>query len=218
VPFNPFRRGKKDDSTAPSGRQPATSRASTGERREGARGVRFDGLTEEWRLLGLIEIDGRLSDALNRREALAISEVSWAPADGSSGFTPVPGLRTVDPYDLIVILSGEESASEQDEAHRAASRLHKVAYDVALDLPPYKVLGTVHLFPGTEPQRLLERATELFLPVTDAHALFEGQRLGEPGMAVALVNRSYLKGVEQIDRRMLERIEPASGGEAGGPS
>ena len=34
-------------------------------------GVPFEGLTEEWRLAGVMHITGRLSDALNRREAIA---------------------------------------------------------------------------------------------------------------------------------------------------
>ena len=36
-------------------------------------GTAFDGLTEEWRLVGRMQIEGRLSDALNKREAVEIS-------------------------------------------------------------------------------------------------------------------------------------------------
>ena len=46
-------------------------------------GVAFDGLTEEWRLVGRMNIDGRLSDSLNKREAIEIHDVQWAPIDGS---------------------------------------------------------------------------------------------------------------------------------------
>ena len=40
------------------------------------RGVPFTAITEDWRLRGRMEITGRLSDALNKREAIAIADVS----------------------------------------------------------------------------------------------------------------------------------------------
>ena len=81
---------------------------------------------------------------------------------------------------------------------------------MALDCPPFRVIGTVHLFPGTEPARLLDRQTELFVPVTDAITFVDERRIGEES-EVALVNRSYLKGVEQIDRRTFEPVTPLPG-------
>jgi len=162
--------------------------------------VPFDGLTEEWRLVGVMQIEGRLSDALNKREAIRLSDVSWAPVDGSAGFTAVPGLKSIDPYDLVVVLAGEGTLPPLTETERAAHRVHKVPYDVALDAPPFKILGTVYMYPGSEPGRLLDRATELFIPVTDAVLLMAGRVVGDPERAVVLVNRSYLRGVEQIDK------------------
>ena len=93
-------------------------------------------------------IDGRLSDALNKREAIAIHDVQWAPVDGSAAFAAAPGLQSVDPYDLILVLAGEGSMPELTDSERAAHRVHKVAYDVALEVPPFRVVGTVHLHPG----------------------------------------------------------------------
>ena len=65
----------------PAGRTPRRARRP-------ARGVPFDGLTEEWRLVGVMDVNGRLSDALNRRDAISIREVSWAPLDGSDAAQP----------------------------------------------------------------------------------------------------------------------------------
>ena len=56
-------------------------------------GIAFDGVTEEWRLVGRMDIDGRLSDALNKRESIAIHDVHWAPIDGSAGLVEAPGLE-----------------------------------------------------------------------------------------------------------------------------
>lgn len=164
-------------------------------------GVAFDGLTEEWRLVGIMHVDGRLSDALNRREAIAISDVSWAPADGSAPFEPVPGLKSVDPYDLIVVLAGEGTLPSLTDAEKAAHRIHKIPYDVQLDAPPFRIVGTVHLHPGTDPDRILDRSTELFVPVTDAAAYIGVREIEAPGVEVMLVNRSYVREVRQMDRQ-----------------
>ena len=171
-------------------------------------GVAFDGLTEEWRLMGVMHINGRLSDALNRREAIAIADVSWAPVDGSDPFTPVPGLKSVDPYDLIVVLAGEGTLPPLSEAERAAHKVHKVPYDVVLEAPPFRITGTVYLFAGTEPERLLDRGTDMFVPVTDAAAYLGEQRLGEQEVEVVLVNRFYLRGIKQVDKQTGEATTP----------
>jgi hypothetical protein len=165
------------------------------------KGVAFDGLTEEWRLVGVMKLDGRLSDVLNRRESIPISDVSWAPIDGSEPFSAAPGLKAIDPYDLIVVLAGETTLPLMSEDEKAAHRIHKISYDLALEVPPFRVVGTVFLFPGSEPERLLDRATEMFVPVTEAVAYLGDQRIVGTDVDTFLVNRSYLRGVEQVDRR-----------------
>jgi len=169
-------------------------------------GVAFDGLTEEWRLMGVMNIKGRLSDALNKREAIAIADVSWAPVDGSDAFTPVPGLKSVDPYDLIVVLAGEGTLPPLSDAEKAAHKVHKVPYDVVLEAPPFRIVGTVFMFAGTEPERLLDRGTDMFVPVTDALAYLGDQPIGDTEVDVVLVNRFYLRGIEQIDKRTGARV------------
>jgi hypothetical protein len=181
-------------------------------------GVAFDGLTEEWRLVGRMQIDGRLSDALNKREAIHIADVKWAPIDGSGEFSPAPGLQSVDPYDLIVVLAGEGSLPELTDDERAAHKVHKVSYDVALEAPPYRVTGTVYMHPGSEPDRLLDRATEMFVPVVDAAAWLGDMRVGDPDVDTVLVNRFYLRGVEQIDKRTGIKAQKLPGAPLGGVS
>jgi hypothetical protein len=88
---------------------------------------------------------------------------------------------------------------------------------VALEVPPFRVVGTVLLHPGLEPERLLDRATEMFLPVIDATAYFDGKPLG-PEMDAILVNRFYLRGIEQVDRRTGERPQKLPGAPMGGIS
>ena len=183
----------------------------------GSRGIPFDGLTEEWRLVGRMEIQGRLSDVLNRRESIAITGVSWAPIDGSEEMTPAPGLGRIDPFDLIAVLAGVGSLPSLTEAERSAHKLHKVPYDVALHVTPFRVIGTVYLFPGSEPERLLDRSTELFVPVTDAVILLGDRPLNGSDVDVVLVNRSYLRGIDQLDRRTVEAARALLGVVPGQP-
>ena len=112
------------------------------------KGIAFDGLTEEWRLIGAMQLQGRLSDVLNRRESIPISDVSWAPIDGSEPFSPAPGLKAIDPYDLIVVLAGETTLPIMNDEEKAAHRIHKISYDLALEVPPFRVVGTVYPLPG----------------------------------------------------------------------
>lgn len=163
-------------------------------------GVAFDGLTEEWRLVGVMEVSGRLSDALNRRDAIAIRDVSWGPLDGSEPMSPVPGLRSIDPYDLIVVLTGEGSLPVFSDDEKAAHRVHKLSYGVALEIPPLRVRGTVHLFPGFEPERLLDRSNDMFFAVTDGLVMLDDTRIGDDPTHTILVNRQYLRRVEQMEQ------------------
>ena len=209
MPFDFLRRRKDEAGPA---RAAADARAAKGLT------IAFDGLTEEWRIRGRMHVTGRLSDVLNRREAIAISDVSWAPIDGSADFEPAPGLRSIDPYDLIVVLAGDESLPPLTDAERAAHKVHKIAYDVALEVPPFWVIGTVYLYPGSEPDRLLDRATEMFVPVVEAAAFAGDRQVSDPEVDAILVNRFYLRGVEQVDKRTGERPQKLPGAPLGGVS
>ncbi|HET7168645.1 MAG TPA: hypothetical protein VFI69_05540 [Candidatus Limnocylindrales bacterium] len=206
MPFDFLKRRKRSDAA-----QAAV------EPRAGGRGIAFDGLTEEWRIVGQMLIPGRLSDALNKREAITISDVQWAPIDGSAPLAPAPGLKAVDPYDLIIVLAGEATLPSLDDQERVAHKVHKVNYDVALEVPPFRVIGTVFLHPGTQPEQLLDRATEMFQPVVAATAYLNGEPLG-PEMDAIMVNRFYLRGIEQVDRRTGERHQKLPGASLGGIS
>jgi hypothetical protein len=210
VPLNFFRRKKDDERAAPSRKADARRTIRTG--------VAFDGVTEEWRLVGRMDVEGRLSDALNRRESVTIHDIQWAPIDGSAPFADAPGLQSVDPYDLILVLAGEGSMPELTDSERVANRVHKVAYDVALEAPPFRIVGTVFLHPGSEPERLLDRATEMFVAVVDAVAMYGELRIGDPEIDTILVNRFYLRGVEQVDKRTGQRAPKLPGRPLGGVS
>ena len=217
MPFGFLKRRKpKDTPGSPAAdRAPAggTSNLHTG----AARGVAFTALTEEWRLRGRMQISGRLSDALNKREAIAITDVEWG-ASGSETLDPAPGLKSVDPYDLILVTAGEDSLPPLTDMERAALKVHKVSYDVALEVPPFRVVGTVYLHPGSEPDRLLDRSTEMFVAVAEASARLGDVEVSDPEVEVILVNRFYLRGVVQVDKRTGQPHQRLPGAPLGGTS
>ena len=90
-----------------------------------------------------------------------------------------------------------------------------MTYEVGLEVPPYRVIGTVMLYPGYEPARLLERSNDMFVAVINATASMGAQTVSQPGTDVILVNRQYMRGVEQIDARTGERYEKLPGGSLG---
>ena len=205
VPFD-FLRRKKD--------APGAGPTAEGSGGPVIRGVPFDGLTEEWRIVGDMHIATRLSDALNKREAVTISR--RALGAGRRLRRAVSRIRPQGdrPYDLILVMAGAATLPPLTDAERTAHKVHKVPFDVALEVPPFRVLGTVSLHPGSEPERLLDRATEMFVPVVGATAYLGERKLADE-MDAILVNRFYLRGVEQIDRRTGERAQTSTGRAAG---
>jgi len=208
VPFDFLKRGKTPPPAAPEAPPDAPS---------GSRGLAFEGFSEEWHLTGTMAVEGRLSDALNKREPIQINDVRWAPVDGSSPLADAPGLRSIDPYDLILVIAGVGSLPEMNDAEKNAHRIHKVRYDLALEAPPFRVVGTVYLYPGSEPGRLLDRSSEMFLPVVDARATINGRPIESGGAKDILINRVYLRGVEQVDLSTGEASAPIPGLTPGSP-
>jgi hypothetical protein len=122
--------------------------------------------------------------------------------DRRSSASPTRRAPSVDPYDLILVLAGEGSMPELTDEERSAHRVHKVSYDVALEAePPFRIVGTVYLHPGTEPDRLLDRGDGDVRAVVRRPGLVRRGAGGDPDVDTVLVNRFYLRGVEQIDKR-----------------
>jgi hypothetical protein len=185
--FDFFRRAKAPLVAPPPPQSPAAS------------GVPFDCCTEDWRIRGRVEATGRLLDSLNRREALDIADAEWAPIDGSAAFQAVPGLKSVDPYDVLVVFASAGTMPGRSQETSAAHRRSKEMYDVILEVQPFHVVGTVHLYPGLEPTTLLDHATNLYVAVTGAVVLHGEARIGPDEPTTILVNRSYITRVHEVE-------------------
>ena len=122
------------------------------------------------------------------------------------------------PEDWQAVLATNLTAARLTDDERAAHRIHKVPFDIALEAPPYRIIGTILLHPGSEPDSLLERGTQMFAAVRDPVVLFGGVAVDLHGAETVLVNRFYLRGVEQVDRRTGEKHLKLPGAPLGGVS
>ena len=141
------------------------------EARPAGRGVPFDGLTEEWRLVGRMDVEGGCPTRSTSARRSTIADVQWAPIDGSAPLVDGARARSVDPYDLILVLAGEGHAAELTDEERAAHKVHKISYDVALEAPPFRVIGTVYLYPGSRARAAARPGDRDVRAVVDAVAL-----------------------------------------------
>ena len=162
-------------------------------------GMPFDCCTEDWQIRGRVNVSARLLDSLNRREALDIADAEWAPLDGSADFQAVPGLKSVDPYDVLVVFASAATMPGRSQEASAAHRRSKEMYDVILEVPPFHVVGTVHLYPGLDPLTLLDHSTNLYVAVTGGIVLHGEARVGPEEPTTILVNRSYITRVHQVE-------------------
>lgn len=164
------------------------------------RAIEFQGFTAAWRLDGRLVMTGRLLDVINQREAIPVTGIRWAPLDGSADLEPAPGIQEVDPYDLIIVIAGSDTLSAKSDDERAAHRVHKVSFDVALTAPPFTVIGSVQIHPGAVPESLLDRGAQMFVAITDPDVKVGDTTLDIGSANAVLVNRSYLRDVVQVDR------------------
>ena len=202
MPFNFLRRrkGAADEAGGARWRREAAGSAAS----VGSRAFRFDGLTEDWRLTRHDAHRGPpVRCAQSARDRSRISDVQWAPIDGSGPMVPAPGLKSIDPYDLIAVLAGPDTlpdvhgrgarratraqgalpgrpggAALPDRRHRARLPRHRSTADARA--------GGGDVRPADRRRRLRRRS-----PVAD------------PDVEVVLVNRLYVRGVEETgpDRR-----------------
>jgi hypothetical protein len=78
------------------------------------------------------------------------------------------------------------------------------------------VVGTVQLHPGSEPESLLERGTQMFAAVTNPVVQLGDLRLDLGDADTVLVNRFYLRGIRQVDRTTGEPFQRLPGQGLGG--
>jgi len=123
------------------------------------------------------------------------------------GSTQVEIAWTVTPVLIVVVLSltGARAIDQIQNAPRGPASLDVTA------------IGHQWWWEFQYPDLGVTTATEMFVPVVAATAFLGETQLGDE-MDAILVNRFYLRGLEQIDRRTGERPQPLPGQPLGGIS
>jgi hypothetical protein len=158
----------------------------------------FDGLTEEWRLFGMMEISERLSDTLNAGGPLKVMDISWAPSDGSRPLEPAPAFRSVAAEDFVIVFAGYDTIPRKPDGTPRWPAHAKESHGLRLLAGPFAISGRVFFEPGEGPEQLLQpEGGPLFIPVVSADVRLGERHIGDPAVEVALVNRRALTRVER---------------------
>lgn len=164
---------------------------------EAVRGVRFIGLTEDRIVEGDLAIDERLSDLLNRRDPIAISNALESSFADPTPVALASERSEIDPYEFLIVFAAAGSTPEHGRSRQMAHRVRKVPREAVLSVPPFEVVGTIHLYPDVAVADVLGRAHELFLPVTTAAVYLGSQLLGVTAIDTVLVNRHQLSAARE---------------------
>jgi hypothetical protein len=159
----------------------------------------FVALTEDGRVDAVLNQGGKLVDILEKRSAISIKDAQQGATDGST-LGPA-AIKTIDPYDVTVAMPAADGEPAVSDADRDAWSRFRVSYEVTLEAPPFRILGTLMLLPSQDPSSLMERGTELFLPVMNPTVQFNGLALKDVPRDSVLVNRSHIRRVTNSQRR-----------------
>ena len=158
----------------------------------------FYGLTADQRVIGEIVFAGRLSDALNQRNPLPINAVRIAPIDDQAPFVCAPAYKSIDPYGFELVVLGPDSLPRFDAEQQIARRIRRASHLVEINLPPYRVTGTIWLDTGATIETLFGRIIKLYLPVTGAQVTIGSRVVDLKGSDAVLVNLLALRGVKEL--------------------
>ncbi len=178
--------------------RPAAAPVLGGMMRKGHPG-HFVALTEDGRIDAVC--NGKFGDLLEKRMAIQVQNAQEGPADGSRPPAPAAGLKSVDPYDLTVVMAAADGESPVSAADREAWSRFRMSYDVTLEATPFRITGMMLLLPSVDPMNLMERGTELFMPVFNPTVQIGAVPVRDVPHDVVLVNRSHLRRVNANMRR-----------------
>lgn len=157
-------------------------------------------LTEDGRIDAVLAQGGvRLPVVLEKRAAISVNNAQRGPNDGSS-LAPAYGVKSLLPHDVTIAMPAEDGEPVVSDADRDAWSKFRVAYNVTLDVTPFKVSGVLLLLPSQDPMSLTESGSELFLPLFAPSILVDGVALKNTPRDAILVNRFHIRRVIAIAR------------------
>ena len=162
----------------------------------------FVALTESGRIDAMLDSKGlKLAEALEKRSGIPVRDAMEGPNDLSAPLITARGMKSVDPYDVSIVMPAADGEPVVNEADQDAWLKFRVAYDVTLEVPPFKVSGVLLLLASQDPLELTERGSELFLPVFAPVVQLDGLAIKDTPRDVVLVNRSHMRKVQATRRQ-----------------
>ena len=152
--------------------------------------LRFEAVVEEWRMTGELASGASLTDCLNRSAALPVADVCWAPLDGSAPLSAAAGIKRLDLYSIVAIVTTAPSPTQTLPGPRQS-------YVLDFELSPVRASGTVALCPGQEIEQLIGADHSIFISLANGEVSLDGVQLGPIGASTILLNRAYLERIDQ---------------------
>ncbi len=159
-------------------------------------------LTENGRIDAMLgSKDLKVAQILEKHAPIPVRDAMEAPNDLSTPLVLARSLKAVDPYDVSIVMPAVDGEPVVSEADQEAWLKFRVAWDVTLEVPPFKVSGVLLLLASQDPLELSERGGDLFLPVFAPTVQFGGLAIKDTPRDAILVNRSNLRRVTAIRRQ-----------------
>jgi hypothetical protein len=146
-------------------------------------------------LVGTVRGRGRLSDILNLRDEVRLTDVSIRRDGNILGNGECMPEAALDAFEIELAMTSRLP----DAPWTRARRVHKVRYPVRIDAGRYAIEGDVHLFPGRSPGDVARCSGVLFIPVTSARVRRDGRVISDPKVDAIMLNRHLVQAIEQAD-------------------
>ena len=105
-------------------------------------------------LAGTADVSAVTSDGPDLVDPFTVGEATWFPLDGATP-TQAPML-SVAPDDLLVVVTPAPEL-----------KVHLTWYRIALEIGPYRVLGSLSTHPGFDPEKSISRPGGTFIPLSE---------------------------------------------------
>ena len=153
----------------------------------------FVALTEDGRIDARLAKGGvKVPDALEKRAAIDVNDAKQGPSDGSA-LAPAPGVKSVDPYDIAIVMPAADGEPVVSDGDMDVWSKFRIVYDVTFEATPFKVSGVLLLLPSVDVDSLIERGTQLFLPVFAPVVQAGATTIKDCPRDAILVNRSHMR-------------------------
>jgi hypothetical protein len=106
-------------------------------------------------LSGTADVSSVTMDGPDLVDPFTVGEARWYPLDG--GPPTLAPMLSVQPDDMLVVVTPPPEL-----------KVHLTWYRIALEMGPYRLLGSLATHPGFNPEKSISRPGGMFVPLSDA--------------------------------------------------